>query len=142
MTKKIVVVQTQCVAPGCKKCLPIEHMWLPADDAMNRANGGKPVDVEDFPRFALCGYHGHLLRETGVRVYRYAQSVARRERDVERREAQTMAWQPFASQFAPKANGKADGRRHGGPRGRDGRNVGGGLARCSKLDAEKRKSEE
>ncbi len=132
----------RCTVPGCKKELPSEAMWLPEWKALLAANNGRPVAIADFPKFALCGYHGHLLRQEGVRVYRYADSVAREKRIDERREAERMSWRPFADRFlADKAKKpperKGDGRRRGTG---DGRNVGQGLSRCAKMDADKRPS--
>ena len=133
----------KCSCPGCKKCLAPDAMWLPEHKALVVANGGKPVTLADFPRFALCGYHGHLLREEGVRVYRYLSSVEREKAIEERREAEQLNWRPFAQRFvapqqAPKREGK--GRDQQSRRGRDGRGVGGGLSRCAEMDAKARSS--
>lgn len=131
-----------CTAPGCRKCLAPEAMWLPERKARETANGGKRTEPVDFPRFALCGYHGHLLRQEGVRVYRYADEVERERKADMRREAEQLSWKPFADRFVMKTkpDGKGDGkpRRHHG----DGRHVGQGLSRCAKEDAKKRPSKE
>lgn len=68
-----------CTAAGCKKVLPPESMWLPEWNALAAANGGRRVPVSDYPKHALCGRHGHELRQLGVRVYRYSVSVERAE---------------------------------------------------------------
>lgn len=131
-----------CTAPGCRKCLGPEAMWLPERKARETANGGKRTAPADFPRFALCGYHGHLLRQSGVKVYRYAQEVEREAKADQRREAEQLSWKPFAQRFVDKTKpqGKGDGKPHR-PRG-DGRHVGQGLSRCAKADAEKRQVKE
>lgn len=130
-----------CTAPQCKKSLPPEQMWLPEWKALVRANGGQRVTVADFPKFALCGHHGHLLRQSGVKVYRYLDSVRREEARDERVRVEGMAWKPFAERFAPKADGSE--KRPNGPRpGRDGRHVGQGLSRCAKIDANQRRSKQ
>lgn len=131
-----------CTAPGCRKCLAQEAMWLPERKAREAANGGKRTAPVDFPRFALCGYHGHLLRQEGVRVYRYADEVERERKDDQRREAEQLSWKPFAERFVTKTNaqGKGDGKPRK-PHG-DGRHVGQGLSRCAKEDAGKRRSKE
>ncbi len=125
----------RCTAPGCKKCLPPEAMWLPERKALAAANGGRRVESSDFPKFALCGRHGHLLREEGVRVYRFADEVKRDREAQERRQADTLSFKPFAQRFVsqtkPQGNGGGQPRRPVG----DGRNVGGGLSRCAKVDA-------
>lgn len=126
-----------CVAPGCVKCLPPEAMWLPERAARQTANGGRRVELADFPAFALCGYHGHLLRKSGVRVYRYAEEVAHAEKAAEHRKAEELSFQPFAQRFVQKA--KPQGKGGGKPRKSfDG--VGQGLSRCAKMDADKRLS--
>lgn len=130
----------RCTAPGCKKCLPPEAMWLPERRALAAANGGRRVESSDFPKFALCGRHGHLLREEGVRVYRFADEV-KRDREAEgRRQADALSFKPFAQRFVvqtkPQANGSGQPRRPAG----DGRNVGSGLSRLAKMDAAKRPS--
>lgn len=91
-----------CSAPGCGKNLaplPPEAVWLPEMAAMRRANSGRPVEVADFVKFALCGKCGHLLRKEQVRVYRFIDTLAR----AEKQEARTLAFKPFAARFAPKA---------------------------------------
>ena len=131
----------QCTAPGCRKCLPAEHMWLPERKALVRANEGKRVTVTDFPRFALCGRHGHLLRQEGVRVYRLSEEVARERKVTETRSADQLSWKPFASRFVstkPASNPPTQPRRPAG----DGRNVGGGLSALAKVDAAKRPPEQ
>lgn len=127
-----------CTAPNCKKCLKPEELWLPELKALSRANGGVRVDVEDFPKFALCGYHGHLLRQSGVRVYRYLPSVEHARKAAERRASEDLSWKPFADRFAPKAKSGGKAPAKGPGRGRDGRGVGQGLSRCAKQDAAKR----
>ncbi|MEY4745192.1 MAG: hypothetical protein RL272_1137 [Candidatus Parcubacteria bacterium] len=131
-----------CTAPGCRKCLGPEALWLPERKAREAANGGKRTGPADFPRFALCGYHGHLLRQEGVRVYRYADEVEREAKADRRRDAEQLSWKPFAERFVIKttAQSKGDGKPRA-PRG-DGRHVGQGLSRCAKEDAVKRRSKE
>ena len=69
----------RCSAKHCDKILPPELLWLPERKTLTATNGGRSVDVTEYPRHALCGPHGHELRRTGVRVYRYCQSVERAE---------------------------------------------------------------
>lgn len=129
------MAELKCTAPACRKVLPSEHMWLPEVKAMAYANGGTHVAVEDFPKYALCGYHGHLLRKSEVKVFRYQQSVEREQAFHAQRQTQELTWAPFADRFKrPEPTNKRPGqhRRNG-----DGRNVGGGLATCSKVDAAK-----
>ncbi len=128
---------TDGVVVRCKKHLPAEHMWLPEWKARQNANGGKKVFTEDFPKFALCGRHGHLLREAGVRVYRFAEEVKREES----RKADLLSFQPFADRFTGKVKpGPNAGRQPRRPQvGAD--IVGGGLSRLAKEDAVKRTSE-
>lgn len=82
----------KCVAPGCNRHLDEKTAWLPSVAAMRQANGGRTPEVADFGKFALCGRHGHLLREEGVKVFRFEPTV-KRERDRE------LTWKPFASRF-------------------------------------------
>ncbi len=141
-----------CTAPGCRKCLEPEAMWLPERKARETANGGKRTEPVDFPRFALCGYHGHLLRQVGVRVYRYADEVERERKDDQRREAEQLSWKPFAERFVTKTNASPSAKASGDTQGKgdgkprkphgDGRHVGQGLSRCAKDDAGKRRSKE
>lgn len=109
-------------------------MWLPAIDAMMRANGGKRVAVEDFPKFAICGKHGHLLRTTGIKVYRFEQTVEREKAFLARR-ASHGQWNAFASRFQNPLTVKKPSLIK---RGRDGQNIGTGLSACGRLDARKR----
>lgn len=134
-----------CTAPGCKKCLPPEAMWLPERKARQAANGGTRVEPADFPRFALCGYHGHLLRKSAeIKVYRYLSEVEYERKADERRKAEETTWKPFAELFAPKATQR--GKDSGQPRKPNGVRLhtgpGQGLSRCSKADAEKRLAKE
>lgn len=124
----------KCTAPNCSKVLSPEATWHPEWRAIAAANGGRRPPLVELNRFALCGWHGHLLRKEGVRVYRLSETL-KRERD--RREAlasQGKGWQAFASKFAPKAKDGASAWR--GARD-DGRNLGGGLSRYVRTDAEK-----
>jgi len=98
-----------CTAPDCKRHQPAEHMWLPERKARAVANGGKRVDVSDFPKFALCGRHGHLLRKENVRVYRYADEVKREAESAERRVSEASNWKPFADRFVLKTKQKGNG---------------------------------
>ena len=127
----------QCTAPGCVKCLPPEAMWLPARGARETANGGKRVELADFPAFAICGYHGHLLRKAEIRVYRYTEEVERERKAVEARKDEEKTFSSFAERFVQKTT--AQGKGGNAPRKSfDG--VGQGLSRCAKMDASKRSS--
>lgn len=126
----------KCVAPGCDKALLPKEAWLPELVAMRRANGGR-VQTDDFPKFVLCGRHGHLLRQEGVRVYRYLDTLERELKRGEERQAEAMTFKPFADRFVVKTDRAGKGPK-AGRRGGDGRNVGGGLSRCAQKDAEKR----
>lgn len=137
----------QCTVPGCTKCLPLEAMWLPARGARETANGGKRVELADFPRFAVCGYHGHLLRKTGIRVYRYAEEVERERKAEEHRKDEEKAFSSFAERFVQKANASPYAKATGDKQGKGGgaprksfEGVGQGLSRCAKMDADKRSS--
>jgi hypothetical protein len=112
-------------------------MWLPERKALAAANGGKRVALMDFPKFALCGRHGHLLRKEGVRVYRYADEVKRERESEESREAEAKSWGTFAERFVVKAKSQGNG-----PKGKrlDFSATGMGLSRCAKMDADKRPS--
>jgi hypothetical protein len=123
-----------CTAPKCGFVGIAWAMWLPASDAMATANGGKRVALEDFPKFAICGKHGHLLRKTGIKVYRFAQTVEREEAFRARR-ASHGQWNAFASRFQNPLTTKKPSLIK---RGRDGQNIGTGLNACSKMDARKR----
>jgi len=125
----------KCTAPGCAKSLRPEEAWLPELKAMARANGGRSVVLAEFPKFCLCGKHGHLLRQSGVRVYRFLQTAEFAERREERARAEQLTWQPFADRFVDKTKRQAKPRQ---PRRPKGPGVGGGLARLSKIDAAKR----
>ncbi len=128
-----------CTAPNCKKSLAPEAMWLPEWKAMLAANGGQRLAVSDFPKYALCGYHGHLLRKEGVRVYRYEDSVRRETEREDRRKAEQLPWTHFAQRFVQQTKpGGGNGRR---PRSDDGRNVGGGLSRFTRTDGNTRRDE-
>lgn len=132
-----------CSVPECKKCLRPEEAWLPELKAMRRANGGKRVETADFAKFALCGYHGHLLRQEGVRVYRYQASVEFAEKSQAKREEEDLKVKAFLGRFAMRTKTDGSQRVQVLPkRNRDGRFVGQGLSRLSKLDAERRKAEE
>jgi hypothetical protein len=132
----------KCTAPNCSKPLDPKAAWLPEIRAMARA-AGRRVSLEDFHLFALCGHHGHLLRQTGVRVYRWEQTCERERKLQEQRQAEAKSWAPFAALFTPKPGENTGGARPKGPRrGPDGRGVGQGLSRLSKIDAEKRRLRE
>ena len=98
----------RCTVPGCTKNLPAESMWIPAVKALQAANGGRRVALVDFPSYALCGHHGHLLRQEGVRVYRYAETVERERQDAEHRTAEALSFRHYAQRFVPttKTRGK------------------------------------
>jgi hypothetical protein len=132
----------KCTAPGCAKTLSPEAAWLPEMAAMVRANGGQGVGSSDFAKFCLCGKHGHLLRQSGVRVYRFLQTVDFAKRREERAEAERMTWQPFADRFVAKTSRPANQAQPRQPRRPRGPEVGGGLNRLSKMDAEKRRIKE
>ena len=85
----------KCTAPGCEKQLNEKSAWLPSLTAMKIANDGHQVEAKDFPRFCLCGKHGHQLRKEGVKVFRYLDTV----KLVEDRE---ITWRPFADRFKRK----------------------------------------
>lgn len=89
----------RCTVPGCKKELPPESMWIPERKALLAANGGQRLALVDFPKHALCGYHGHLLRQENVRVYRYAETVERERQDAQRRQAEGLSFTHFASRY-------------------------------------------
>ncbi len=128
----------KCTAPGCAKALRPEEAWLPEMAAMVRANGGQSVGSADFGKFCLCGKHGHLLRQEGVRVYRFLQTVDFAKRREERAEAERMTWKPFADRFVAKTSRPAKQAQPRQPRRPRGPEVGGGLSRLSKIDAAKR----
>jgi hypothetical protein len=109
-----------------------------AKGATGSQRGGKRTFLVDFPKFALCGHHGHLLRQEGVRVYRYGDECEREEGFAKEREAQEMKWAPFAERFKTPGNDANKSRKPSG----DGRHVGQGLGKLSKDAAEKRKSKE
>lgn len=115
----------RCTVPGCKQANPAESMWLPERRARNAANGGKRVELADFPKFAHCGYHGHLLRQKGVKVYRYSVEVEREEAEVARRAAEDAWFKAHAQRFYVKQGLWAGDRRSRGGEQR----VGGGLSR-------------
>ena len=89
----------RCTVPGRTKELPAESMWIPATKALQAANGGRRVALVDFPKYALCGHHGHLLRQKEVRVYRYAETVERERQDAKRRTAEDLSFNHYASRF-------------------------------------------
>jgi len=92
----------KCTAPGCGFCGLVEAMWLPSGEALRNANGGKAVRVEDFPQHALCSKHGHLLRKSEVRVYRYAASVDWEKQRAEKRDRRKTAgsqWNSFVGRY-------------------------------------------
>lgn len=128
----------KCTAPGCAKSLRPEEAWLPELKAMARANGGRSVVLAEFPKFCLCGKHGHLLRQSGVRVYRFLQTAEFAERREERARAEQLTWQPFADRFVDKTKRQTKPAKPRQPRRPKGPEVGGGLARLSKIDAAKR----
>lgn len=92
----------RCTFPGCKKALTAEAMWLPERKARAAANGNCRVPLADFPKFAHCGYHGHLLRQTGVRVYRYLDEVNREEEEAARQLAEEAKIKAHAQRFYVK----------------------------------------
>ena len=114
----------KCTVPGCKKSLPAEAMWLPERKARAAANGDRRVDLADFPNFAHCGHHGHLLRQTGVRVFRYSEEVRIEEAELERQRERDAEFKAHAQRFYVRQGLWAKTRhRDGQPR------VGGGLSR-------------
>lgn len=122
----------RCTVPGCKKANPAESMWLPERKARAAANGGERVALADFPKFALCGYHGHRLRQMDVRVYRYSVEVEREEAELARRAAEEAEFKAHAQRFFVKqgvwaATAPRDGARR----------VGGGLSRFVNRNAGK-----
>lgn len=126
-----------CTAPGCKKHLIAEHMWLPERRALAIANDGKKVFVVDFPRFALCGNHGHLLRKEGVRVYRYSEELERDRRAEEDRAVDALSFKPFAQRFVAQTTPRADAGRQPRRPPVGGDKVGGGLSRFVRSDTPK-----
>lgn len=132
----------KCTAPGCSKNLRSEEAWLPEMAAMVRANGGQGVGSGDYAKFCLCGKHGHLLRQEGVRVYRFLQTLDFAKRREERAEAERMTWKPFADRFVAKTSRPAKQAQPRQPQRPRGPEVGGGLKRLSKIDAEKRRVKE
>ena len=132
----------KCTAPGCSKTLRPEEAWLPEMAAMARANGGQAVGLADFPKFCLCGKHGHLLRQSGVRVYRFLQTADFAKRREESAKADRLAWKPFADRFVAKTNQPANQGKPRQSRQPKGPGVGGGLSRLSKMDAAKRRIQE
>lgn len=120
----------KCTVPNCRKALPPEAMWLPEWKALAAANGGKRVPASDFPKHALCGRHGHMLRKEGVRVYRYLESVARAKKEEDDRGS----FKSFASRYVAKTE---QDKAKKVPRADYGK-VGMGLSRCAKKDAHKR----
>jgi hypothetical protein len=114
----------RCTFPGCKKALTAESMWLPERKARSAANGNRRVALADFPNFAHCGYHGHQLRQTGVKVYRYLEEVKYEEAELARRAAEEAKLKAHAQRFYVKQGLWAKSApRDGTPR------VGGGLSR-------------
>ena len=114
----------RCTYPGCRKANVAEQMWLPERRARNAANGNARVALADFPKFAHCGYHGHLLRQTGVRVYRYSAEVEREEAETARQQSEEARLKAHAQRFFVKQGVWAKtAPRDGTPR------VGGGLSR-------------
>jgi len=91
-------MQLSCTVPQCGTKGLSERMWLPEMVALRRANGGRPVALEDLPKFALCGKHGRLLRAEKVRVYRFDANVEFAKKRAEER----LTFQPFAKRFLPK----------------------------------------
>lgn len=90
----------QCTVPQCRVKGAPETMWLPEWQAMRRANGGKPVATADLPKFALCGKHGRMLREGGVRAFRYSSCVASATAVEERQAEERTHFAAFAQKFA------------------------------------------
>ncbi len=125
----------ECTAPKCGFSGIAYAMWLPSSEAMQTANGGKRVALEDFPKFAICSKHGHLLRKTGIKVYRFQQSVEREEAFRARRASRGQQWNAFADRFKKPSPAKTPTLIR---RDRGGQNVGTGLSACGKLDAGKR----
>ena len=90
----------QCTVPQCSVQGAPESMWLPEWRAVRRANGGRPVPTVDFPKFALCGKHGRMMREgSGVRVYRFSECVASVTAQEEREAAERTHFRTFAQKF-------------------------------------------
>jgi len=132
----------KCTAPGCAKILSPEAAWLPEMAAMVRANGGQSVGSADFAKFCLCGKHGHLLRQEGVRVYRFLQTLDFAKRREERAQAEQLTWKPFADRFVAKTSRPANRAQPRQQRRPQGPGVGGGLKRLSQIDAAKRRVKE
>ena len=128
-----------CTAPDCRRALSAAEMWLPEWKARQNANGGKRVLLADFPKYALCGRCGHLLRKEGEKVYRYTDEVAYEEKAEGTRKAKEMTFKPFAERFKPQSKGEKDPSPK--PTG-DGRHVGQGLSKLSREDADKRQNRE
>ena len=91
-------VELKCVGPKCGKSLTEKSAWLPGFAAMRQANKGRPVRMKDFHKFTLCGRCGHFLREEGVKVFKYASTVAREEKRIADQKA---TFKPFADMFKP-----------------------------------------
>ena len=139
------MTKINCTAPGCKKAFEAKEAWLPANEALKQANGGRHVAPDDFVKFALCGYHGHLLRKEGIRVYRYLDSVERTKAAEARRQTEELSFKPFAARFKVPQGLKKQVEK--GPRrppksARPDGDVGRGLARCAEADVEKRRAAE
>jgi len=91
-------VDMKCVGPECGKSLTEQSAWLPGFAAMRRANKRRPVRMKDFSKFTLCGRCGHFLRKEGVKVFRYASTVAREQKRIADQRA---TFKPFADMFKP-----------------------------------------
>ena len=93
-----------CSMPHCGVLGLPEAMWLPAWDALRRANGGKAVPVGDLAKFALCGKHGRLLREEKVSTFRFDHALTGAKKQEERRKAEDserLAVRFYAQKFLP-----------------------------------------
>lgn len=92
-------MQLNCTVPQCStKSLP-ERMALPEMAALRRANGGRTPTAEELAKFVLCWRHSRLLRDEGVRVYRFGEV----KNLLEKRAAERLTFRPFADRFLPKA---------------------------------------
>lgn len=100
-----------CAAPACVAQGLAEAMWLPAWDALRRANGGRRVVVADLPKFALCRIHGRLLRKENVPVYPFAASFETAKKAEERTEGERLRFRPFADLFKKREQPKDGARR-------------------------------
>lgn len=130
--------EIRCTAPhGTPKILTLADSWIPEWRVVEEANGGRRPPLAELANFAICGQHGHLLRKEGVYVYRLAETLKRERARREELASQGKQWQVLVTRrFVPKTNGDTNAWRGS----RDaGRNLGGGLSRYVRTDAEKQK---